>query len=80
MPTQEKIETVEDLRRRLDGATAAVLTEYRGLTVQQLQRAPQAAQGGVREYKVVKNRLARLAIEGRRWRRSGRTSRGRPAS
>ena len=36
VPTAAKTETIEDLRRQLGGATAAVLTEYRGLTVHQL--------------------------------------------
>ena len=36
MPTQEKIEAVEDLKQRLDGVKTVLLTEYRGLTVQQL--------------------------------------------
>jgi len=64
VPTQEKIETVNTLRDRLAGVSAAVLTEYRGLTVQQLtdlRRQLRAASG---EYRVVKNRLARLAVQG----------------
>lgn len=61
MPTQEKIETVEDLRRRLDGATAVVLTEFRGLSVQQLGELRKQLRAVRAEYKVVKNRLARLA-------------------
>ena len=36
MPTQEKVETVEELKTRLDGVTTVLLAEYRGLTVQQL--------------------------------------------
>ena len=36
MPTQEKVETVEDLKTRLDGVKTVMLAEYRGLTVQQL--------------------------------------------
>ena len=36
MPTQEKVTAVADLRSRLGGVKTIVLTEYRGLTVQQL--------------------------------------------
>jgi ribosomal protein L10 len=36
VPTQDKVETVEDLKSRLNGVTTVMLAEYRGLTVQQL--------------------------------------------
>jgi large subunit ribosomal protein L10 len=61
VPTQEKIATVEELRKRLDGAKAVVLTEYRGLTVQQLSDLRKQLRAVRAEYKVVKNRLARIA-------------------
>jgi large subunit ribosomal protein L10 len=61
VPTQEKIATVEDLRQRLDGAQAVVLTEYRGLTVRQLNELRKQLRAVRAEYKVVKNRLARIA-------------------
>ena len=61
MPTQEKVETVEKLKRRVDGATTLVLTEYRGLTVQQLNELRKQLRAVSAEYTVIKNRLARLA-------------------
>jgi large subunit ribosomal protein L10 len=61
VPTQEKIETVEDLRQRLDGVKTVMLTEYRGLTVSQLSELRKQLRTVRAEYKVVKNRLARLA-------------------
>ena len=64
MPTAEKAETIEALRQRLGGATAAVLTEYRGLTVQQISELRKQLRAVSAEYRVVKNRLARVAIEG----------------
>jgi large subunit ribosomal protein L10 len=64
VPTAEKAETIEALRQRLGGATAAVLTEYRGLTVQQLSELRKQLRAASAEYRVVKNRLARVAIEG----------------
>jgi large subunit ribosomal protein L10 len=64
VPTAEKAGTIEELRRRLGGATAAVLTEYRGLTVQQLSELRKQLKAASAEYRVVKNRLARVAVEG----------------
>lgn len=62
MPTQEKVETVEDLKTRLNGITTVMLAEYRGLTVQQLSDLRKQLKAVSAEYKIVKNRLARLAI------------------
>ena len=62
MPTQEKVEAVEELKSRLEGVTAVLLTEYRGLTVQQLSDLRKQLRAVSAEYKVVKNRLARIAI------------------
>jgi large subunit ribosomal protein L10 len=59
-----KAEAIEELRHRLEGATSAVLTEYRGLTVQQLSDLRKQLRTASAEYRVVKNRLARLAVEG----------------
>jgi large subunit ribosomal protein L10 len=64
VPTAEKAGTIDELRQRLGGATAAVLTEYRGLTVQQLSELRKQLKAASAEYRVVKNRLARVAIEG----------------
>jgi len=62
VPTQEKVEAVEELKTRLRGAKTVVLTEYRGLTVQQLGDLRKQLRGVSAQYKVVKNRLARLAV------------------
>jgi large subunit ribosomal protein L10 len=64
VPTAENTETIEALRERLGGATAAVLTEYRGLSVQQLSELRKQLRAASAEYRVVKNRLARVAVEG----------------
>ena len=64
MPTQAKVESVEALKERLGTANTAVLTEYRGLSVQQLSDLRRQLKGAAAEYKVVKNRLARLAVKG----------------
>lgn len=62
MPTQGKVAAVEDLRRRLDGVKTVVLTEYRGLTVQQISELRKQLRAVSAQYKVVKNRLAKIAI------------------
>jgi large subunit ribosomal protein L10 len=63
VPTQEKVAAVADLKSRLDGVKTVVLTEYRGLTVQQLSELRKQLRAVSAEYKIVKNRLARLAIK-----------------
>ena len=63
MPTQAKRESVESLKERLGTAKTAVLTEYRGLTVRQLSDLRKQLKAAAAEYKVVKNRLARLAVK-----------------
>lgn len=62
MPTQAKVVAVEDLKARFNGVKTVVLTEYRGLTVQQLSDLRKQLRAVSAEYKIVKNRLARLAI------------------
>lgn len=64
MPTQAKVQEVESLRARLTGVKTAVLTEYRGLTVQQLSDLRKQLRTVAAEYKVLKNRLARRALQG----------------
>ena len=63
MPTQVKIDSVRSLKERLGAAKTAVLTEYRGLTVRQLSDLRKQLKTTAAEYKVVKNRLARLAVK-----------------
>jgi large subunit ribosomal protein L10 len=63
VPTQAKVDNVSALKERLGGARTAVLTEYRGLTVRQLSDLRKQLKATAAEYKVVKNRLARLAVK-----------------
>jgi large subunit ribosomal protein L10 len=60
----EKTESVEELKKRFAGVQTAVLTEYRGLTVRQLSDLRKQLKGAAADYKVVKNRLARIAVKG----------------
>ena len=64
MPNAAKTESVESLKGRLDGVQTAVLTEYRGLTVKQISDLRKQLKGAAAEYKVLKNRLARIAVRG----------------
>jgi large subunit ribosomal protein L10 len=62
MPRPEKVAVVEEIRAKLAEADAAVLTEYRGLTVPQLAELRASLRGSGTEYKVFKNTLARRAV------------------
>jgi large subunit ribosomal protein L10 len=61
-PRADKVAVVDEVRGRLAASDAAVLTEYRGLTVSELAelRRQLVAAGG--DYKVYKNTLVRLAV------------------
>jgi large subunit ribosomal protein L10 len=65
MARPEKVAVVEEIRTKLDEADAAVLTEYRGLTVHELADLRASLRPTGTQYKVFKNTLARRAIEGR---------------
>jgi len=64
VPNAEKVESIQSLKERFKGVETAVLTEYRGLTVRQISDLRKQLKGAAAEYKVVKNRLARLAVKG----------------
>jgi large subunit ribosomal protein L10 len=63
VPNAENTESVAELKERFAGVQTAVLTEYRGLTVRQLSDLRKQLKGASAEYKVVKNRLARIALK-----------------
>jgi ribosomal protein L10 len=60
---EQKAEQVELLTEKLKKARVAVLTDYRGLTVSQMQELRGRFRTGDVEYRVVKNTLARRAAE-----------------
>ena len=62
MNRQEKEANVVELHDCLTTAGTALLTEYKGLTVANLNRLRQGLRGVNGEYRVAKNRLLRLAI------------------
>jgi large subunit ribosomal protein L10 len=61
-PRPEKVAVVDEVRGKLSAADAAILTEYRGLTVKDIAdlRRGLRAVGG--EYKIYKNTLVRFAV------------------
>ena len=60
---EQKAEQVDLLTEKLKKAKVAVLTDYRGLTVGQIQDLRGKLRTGDVEYRVVKNTLARRAAE-----------------
>ena len=60
---EQKVEEVELLTEKLKKSKVAVLTDYRGLTVSQMQELRSRLRGGNVEYRVIKNTLARRAAE-----------------
>ena len=61
MARPDKVEQVELLTEKLKSARVAVLTDYRGLTVAQMQDLRSRLRAQSVEYRVVKNTLARRA-------------------
>ena len=64
MDRQTKEATVADLQNIFASATAAVVTECKGLTVEELNRLRRELSEVSGEYRVAKNTLTALAIDG----------------
>ncbi len=58
---QRKTAVIDEIKQRLGDADAAVLTEYRGLTVTDIARLRASLRPAATDYKVFKNTLARRA-------------------
>ena len=63
MPTQKKIETVRELRDRIERCAVAIATDYRGLTVPEMVQLRRAMLDAGVELRVVKNRLFLRAVQ-----------------
>jgi large subunit ribosomal protein L10 len=63
MPTQAKRETVAELREELAQARTMIVSEYRGLKVKEIAEIRRALRKQDVTYRVVKNRLLRIAAE-----------------
>jgi large subunit ribosomal protein L10 len=64
MNRKEKEQAVADLKQRFSKAQAAILAEYKGLTVAELTALRRELREISGEYQVAKNTLVELAIEG----------------
>jgi large subunit ribosomal protein L10 len=63
MPTAAKEATVAELREELAKARTMIVSEYRGLTVKEIAEIRRALRKQDVTYRVVKNRLMRIAAE-----------------
>ncbi len=62
MPTPEKIQTVQEIKQRLQSNAIAVMTQFKGITVaQDTELRRRLREAGI-QYKVYKNTLARIAL------------------
>ena len=63
MPTEAKREMVEALRAELDANRTMIVSEYRGLKVKEITEIRRALRKQNVTYRVVKNRLMRIAAQ-----------------
>ncbi|MEO5884467.1 MAG: 50S ribosomal protein L10 [Candidatus Limnocylindrales bacterium] len=61
MPTEAKRETIAELREELANARTLIVSEYRGLSVKELAEIRRALRKQDVSYRIVKNRLMRIA-------------------
>ena len=60
-PRQEKVAVVAEIREKLAACDAAIITEYRGMSVAALAQLRRTLRQSGAEYKVYKNTLSRFA-------------------
>ena len=63
MPTEAKQATVAELKEELSNAKATIVADYRGLTVSDISAVRRNLRGEGITYRVVKNRLAKIAAQ-----------------
>ncbi|HSL12430.1 MAG TPA: 50S ribosomal protein L10, partial [Actinomycetota bacterium] len=61
MPKTEKVERVTELKERIEGSDALLLTEYRGLSVSEITELRRSLREGGTQFAVVKNTLMQRA-------------------
>ena len=61
MPTEAKRRTVDELREQLGQSPTLIVSEYRGLTVKEIAEIRRSLRKQDVTYKVVKNRLVKIA-------------------
>jgi large subunit ribosomal protein L10 len=62
-PRPEKVAVVDEVKERFEAADAAILTEYRGLTVGELAGLRRSLRAAGGDYKIYKNTLVRFAAQ-----------------
>src|SRR5947209_4389704 len=65
MPTEKKSETIGELEEQIGNATLMILTDYRGLTVTDLQGLRGQLRGVGAAFRIAKNTLTRIAANKR---------------
>lgn len=63
-PRPEKVEVIEEVRERAESSAAAVVAEYRGLTVAEMAELRRSLRAAGGDFKVFKNTLVKRAIAG----------------
>jgi large subunit ribosomal protein L10 len=63
MPSTQKIERVAELKERIEGSAALLLTDYRGLSVSEITELRKSLWDGGARFSVIKNTLMRRALE-----------------
>ena len=63
MPTEAKRETIDELKAQLADARTLIVSEYRGLRVKEIAEIRRALRKQDVSYRVVKNRLMRIAAQ-----------------
>jgi large subunit ribosomal protein L10 len=63
MPTEAKKATVAALKEEFSAAKAMIVADYRGLTVADISAIRRGLRGNGIKYRVVKNRLAKIAAQ-----------------
>ena len=61
-PRPEKVAVVDEVRERFAGSEAALLTEYRGIDVTDMQTLRRSLRAAGGDYKIYKNTLVRFAV------------------
>jgi large subunit ribosomal protein L10 len=59
-----KVDVVDEVKTRLEAASASIVSEYRGLSVAELASLRQALSAAGGDYKIFKNTLVRRAVDG----------------
>jgi len=63
LPTQQKINRVQDIKGRIERSTIAMTTRYSGISVNQMIELRRAMKAGGVDFTIVKNTLLSLAAE-----------------